>query len=82
MLELVGHDVADLGQPQRRIDVVVAADDDQVGDGRCRATGIGVEHGDPVAHRARRHPEHAPELAASEDADRRGRLDRLDRGLV
>ena len=76
MLQLVGHDVAQLGQPQRRPDVVVRADDQLIGDGGRRAVGIRVEDRDPIAHRACRLAEHPPELAAAQDADDRRRRER------
>ena len=60
MLELVGHDVAQVGQSQRRTDVVVRPDDHPVGDGRGRAVGVRVEDGDPVAHRPGREPSIRP----------------------
>ena len=74
VLELVGDDVAALGEPERPADVVVAGHDHGVGDGRRRAGRVGVEHRDPVAHRPRRQTEHPPELSTAEDPDR-GRRD-------
>ena len=69
MLELVGHDVRTVGKLDRGFDVVVRADDDAIGDRRGRAVGVGIEHPDPVAHRAGGQRQHPPELAAAEDAD-------------
>ena len=83
VLQLVGHDVAATGQPQRGADVVVGADHQLVGDGRARAVDVGVEDRDAVAHRPGGLGEHPAELAATEDADRGGRQDRLRRmGVV
>ncbi len=76
VLELVGHDGARIGQAKRRPDVVVGADDELVGDRRRGTVRIRVEDRHPIAHRAGRHPEHPPELAAAEDADDGRRLDR------
>ena len=50
---------------------------DLVGDRRRRAVRVGVEGDDPVAHRARREPEHPAQLAAAQDPDRRARRQRL-----
>ena len=44
-----------------------------VGYRRRRTCWIGVEDDEPVAHRAGREPEHAAELSAAEDPDRRAR---------
>ena len=79
VLELVGDDVALLGQAHGRLDVVVGRDDVLVGNARCRATGIGVENGDAVAERAGRQRQHPPQLAATEDADRGANGDRAGR---
>ena len=76
VLEFVGHDGGDVGQPHGRADVVVRAQDDLVGDGRRRAVRIGIEHGHPVAQRAGRLGEHPTELAPAQDPDDRRRRDR------
>ena len=76
VLQLVGHDGTQAGQPPRRRDVVVRTDDDLVRDRRGRTLRIRVEDRDPVAHRPRRHGQHPTELAATEDPDDGGRRDR------
>jgi hypothetical protein len=77
VLQLVGHDVAERRESKRGADVVVPSHDLAVGDGGRRALGIRIQDGDPVAHRPTGLGEHPAELPASEDADRRGRGDRL-----
>ena len=77
VLKLVRDDVGVLRQVQRRLDVVVGTDNDPIRDRGGGTVGIGVEDHDPVAHRAGRKPEHPPELAAAEDADRGRGEDRL-----
>ena len=58
------------------VGVVERRGDDAIDDGARGAVGVGIEHLDVVAERARRHRRHAAELAAAEDADRRAREDR------
>ena len=82
VLQLVGDDGAPLGQPERRTDVVVGADDELVGDGGAGAVDVGVEDRDAVAHRPGRLGEHPAQLAAAEDADRGGRQDGRRDGLA
>ena len=76
VLQLVRDDRRDVGQPKRRADVVVRAEDDDVRDRGRRAVGIGVQDRHAVAHRAGGLAEHPSELTAAEDADRRRRIDR------
>ena len=70
VLQLVRDDVAPLAQPPRGVDIVIAAHDQLVRDGRGRAGRVRVERDDPVAHRPRRDREHPAELAAAHDPDR------------
>ena len=76
VLQLVGHDIAEAREPEGRPDIVVPGDDQAIGEGRGRAVGVGVQDGDPVAHRACGKREHPPQLAASKEADGGGRGDR------
>ena len=75
MLELVGDDRTPFGEPESRVHVAIAADDDQVGHDRRGARRIWIEDSDPVPHRHSGLTEHPPELAATEDPDGRRRLD-------
>src|SRR6185312_4382586 len=76
VLELVRDDVAEPGKPQRAADVVVVAYDHAVRDRSGWTRGVWIEHRQPVAHGPRGEAEHPTELAAAEQADRRGRRDR------
>ena len=76
VLELVGDDVAH-ARPSRSAastSSYVPRMSESATDGR-RAVRVRVEDRDPVAHRPRREAEHATELTATEDADRRRRQD-------
>ncbi len=81
VLQLVGDHRAPVRQPQRGSDVVVRAHDDSIRDRRGRAVGVGIEDGDPIAHRPRGEGEHPSELTAAEDPDDGRRQDRRTRGL-
>ena len=70
VFEFVRHDVGQVGEPERRPDIVVRAHDDPVRHRGGRAIGVGVEHDDAIAHGPRGEAEHPSELAATEDADR------------
>ena len=76
VLELIGHDVGEVRQPEGRPDVVVRPDHHAVGKRGRRTVRIGVEDDDAVAHLTGGLREHPSELATAEDADRRGRRDR------
>ena len=75
VLELVGDDRAPFGEPQGRVHVAIAADDDQVGHDR-RAGTTGPDRGQPPGTPSPRGlTEHPAELAAAQDPDGRRRLD-------
>ena len=69
VLQLVRDDVAHRGQATRGLHVVVAPHDDLVGDGRGGAGRVRVEGDQPVAHGARREPQHPAQLPAAQHAD-------------
>ena len=81
--QAVGRHVLEFGRRTRaggrqfaqRCIVEVIALQVAIGDATRRAVRARIEHGHPVAHRLRRHREHAAELAATEQAERRARSD-------
>ena len=75
VFELIRHDIAPPGQAERPTDIVIARNDDPIGDADRGTVRIRIEDGDPVAHRPGRHADHPPELATAEDADRGRRHD-------
>ena len=70
LLDLERHRVCARCQPSaRRRHVVPAADDGFVRDEAGRAGGFGVHHAHAIAHGARGHRRHAPQLAAAQNSD-------------
>ena len=77
MLELVGDDGTAAGQLGGAVHGVIRRHHDAVGDRCGRAVGIRVEDRQPVAHRARREPQHPPQLPAAQDPERGAGGDRV-----
>src|SRR5690606_10326664 len=71
ILEFVGDDVAAAGELGERRRIVIGRDDLAVGDLRGRTVGARFQNDCPVGKARRRHRQHAPELAAAENADGR-----------
>ncbi len=69
VLQLVRDDVAHRRQAPRGLHVVVPAHDDLVGDGGGGAGRVRVQGDQPVAHGARREPQHPAQLPAAQHAD-------------
>src|SRR5690606_16437661 len=76
VLELEGHDVDAARERADGIQVVVRGGDFDVGDLTGGCVRVGGEDMNAIAEPARGHREHAPELPAAEDAERRARQDR------
>ena len=76
VFEFGRHCCARLAEFAQRVGVVVLRLHMHVGHLPGRAFGIGVEHHDPVAHRARGNREHAAELTAAQYAQRSARHNR------
>ena len=71
VLELIGDDGREACQFGERLRVVIGGDDLPVGELRGGAIGLRLEYGGAVAEPGGGQRQHAPELAAADNADRR-----------
>ncbi len=74
LLDLNRHHIGARGQPPRSVHIVPAAHNGFIGHKARRARGLGIHHAHAIAHGARGHRRHPPQLPAAENGEQSARL--------